>query len=207
MKKTIIIGIVLLTLLIGLVSAEEISYIYNDRSDIDLTIPCYDATNALCDASTNCNISIKYPDSSILVNDGEMTHNDINFNYTIKQSYIERTYGEYHVNIYCVGSDYGHTEFIMNIKPDSLRDNNYVIFIIIGIFVYGLLIFSILREEYALGMIASMAIIIIGIYVYMYGIIGITNWITDTFALINIVMGAYIFLRGTTEEAMQHLGG
>jgi len=94
----------------------------------------------------------------------------------------------------------------MNINPDSQRENNYIIFIIVGIFIYGLLIFSLAKQEYAMGMIASMAVIVLGIYVFIYGIMGINNWITDTFALINIAVGAYIFLRGTGEEAMQHLG-
>jgi len=107
MKKILLIGVIILALFATIVSAEGIGYVYNDRSDINLKIPCYNSTNAVCGSDVNCTLTIIDPDSSTLLNNVTMDKTGIYYNYTISQSLINLKYGEYHVTMYCFGSEYG----------------------------------------------------------------------------------------------------
>lgn len=79
--KTIFIILILLTL-IPLVNAES-SYTFKQGETIDLKISCFNNDYSSCDSSTDCNITIYYPNSSALVSGGELTYGANYYNYTI----------------------------------------------------------------------------------------------------------------------------
>lgn len=74
------------------------------------------------------------------------------------------------------------------------------------LFLWFFLILSFTKDIYVIGMIASMGLVVSGIYIAVNGAGNVDNLLTQAFALIHIAIGAYIFLRGTTEEAMEALG-
>jgi len=76
------------------------------------------------------------------------------------------------------------------------------IFIIILV-LYLFLVLSFWKEEYVIGAIASMGLIVAGIYLHINGAGDVNNFLTQALALINIALGAYIFLRGTIEQAQE----
>ena len=78
-------------------ASESTLGIFEVSTDIELLQICSNET-ALCDI---CNISsIKYPNSSILLSNLEMTRRVADFNYTINSTYISKI-GTYTVNGFC----------------------------------------------------------------------------------------------------------
>ena len=65
---------------------------------------------------------------------------------------------------------------------------------------YLLLVFAFIIEDYIVGLLASLAIMCIGIYIAIYNIEGINNILTQTFGLISICIGAYVFINGSVEK-------
>lgn len=54
-------------------------------------------------------------------------------------------------------------------------------------------------KEYAIGAFGSMLLMAIGVYIIGYGLTSVTNFITQTFAIILIGVGAYVLIRGAFE--------
>jgi hypothetical protein len=105
---------ILLILLIPLTSAQMI---YKQSDAIDLKIPCYNSSNAVCSASAICNISINYPNETYLIKGKAMTNLGIYHNYTLISSQTQ-TLGEYKVYTTCQdGNDYGYSSFTYEITP------------------------------------------------------------------------------------------
>ena len=70
----------------------------------------------------------------------------------------------------------------------------------ISIIVIILLIISIIKKIYALGMISAMAMIVIGVNVLASGIQGIDNILTLGLGIIFVCLGIYLFLNGSLEQ-------
>jgi len=73
------------------------------------------------------------------------------------------------------------------------------IFLII-VFVFVLLGISFAIKSYALGLISAMAMMIIGVYIAINGIIGIDNILTQALAVSSIGIGAYVFIYGSIQQ-------
>lgn len=56
-------------------------------------------------------------------------------------------------------------------------------------------------KEYAISAMGSMLIIAIGIYIIINGVTSIDNFLTRTFGIVLIGVGAYILIRGGIEAA------
>ena len=70
---------------------------------------------------------------------------------------------------------------------------------IIMLVAFGLLALGFLIKDYAVGTIASMFLIVLGVYVSIYGIVEISNFVTQALGLVLICVGAYILLRSGIE--------
>jgi len=68
------------------------------------------------------------------------------------------------------------------------------------------MIFGTINDEMVLTSIAAMALVVLGIYIHMNGYGDVKSWISDTFGFINIIIGAYVFIRIWGEEAVNQLG-
>ena len=76
-----------------------------------------------------------------------------------------------------------------------------IAFIFIGsVLMYFLLVLAFALENYPLGMLSSLGIIIIGVYIAIYNIEYINNMLTQAFALISIGLGSYVFINGSVEK-------
>ena len=78
----------------------------------------------------------------------------------------------------------------------------YVSIILMWLF----LIMSFASGEYTIAMLASMGMIVAGIFIAVNGAGNVDNLLTQAFALIHIMIGAYLFIRGTAEKAQEALG-
>lgn len=79
-------------------------------------------------------------------------------------------------------------------------------FIFIGaVLAYLLLVLSFIIEDYPIGMLSSLAIMCIGIYIAIYNMESINNLLTQTFGLISIGIGAYVFISGSVEKIKEFI--
>ena len=76
-----------------------------------------------------------------------------------------------------------------------------IAFIFVGsILMYLLLVLAFTLENYPLGMLSSLGIIVIGIYIAIYNVEHINNLLTQAFGLISIMLGSYVFINGSVEK-------
>ena len=109
MKKfLIIIGIVLiLPLVVG-------TLYYPQNSVTDMKIPCLN-NNTYCSVDTTCNLTIIYPNGSVLINDDKMTNGGVFFNYTLNENQTTLL-GEYPSTMICNDTGiFGYTTFTYEI--------------------------------------------------------------------------------------------
>ena len=69
-----------------------------------------------------------------------------------------------------------------------------------SVLMYLLLVLAFTLENYPLGMLSSLGIITIGVYIAIYNVEHINNLLTQAFALISIMLGAYVFIKGSKEK-------
>lgn len=79
MNKNIYIWILALVLIVSSVSAQ---LIYKSGQEIDIKIPCFN-NGTYCSAATMCNLTSSYPNSTIFINNLDMTNQRSYHNYTI----------------------------------------------------------------------------------------------------------------------------
>jgi len=206
MNKQIKILMVGLLLMMSFVVAQDTDYIYESGKDVTLNINCFNETFALCDSSTACYMTISYPDGTNLVNNGTMTRDVSYYNYSIGASQLNQK-GEYSATAYCDNRENGFSSFQFLITSNNSRFPPYVLNLIITIFLFVLFFFGIMKEDVTLTAIASMGLIVVGIFTHINGFGDVKNWITDLWALVNIAIGSYVLIRVTMEEAVNNLNG
>lgn len=99
------------------------SYYYKQKTNTDLKVSCFDENNTYCTASTTCNITIFYPNSTVLINNQNMTHNPSFYNYTLTAKHTEFM-GEYSVVVFCdgQGTDDGYSTFTYAITKEGTEN-------------------------------------------------------------------------------------
>lgn len=122
MKKILLMGIVMFLLVLPFVLAEP-SLFYKQNSDIDLKVACFNNNYALCDASTNCFITINYPNGTNLIENGTMSKRVSFYNYSMGS--LEET-GVYKAVTYCEATDNGFTEFEFEVNPTGKERINLI---------------------------------------------------------------------------------
>ena len=81
-----------------------------------------------------------------------------------------------------------------------------VSFVFVGIVLaYLLLVLALSMKDYPIGMLSSLTIMSLGIYIAIYNIEGINNILTQTFGLISICIGAYVFINGSIEKIKEFI--
>lgn len=70
----------------------------------------------------------------------------------------------------------------------------------ISMIVVILLIISFVIQSYALGMISSMAMVVIGVHILSSGMEGIVDFLTEGLGIIFAVIGLYIFINGSLQQ-------
>ena len=68
-----------------------------------------------------------------------------------------------------------------------------------------LLVLAFILEDYPIGMLASLAIMCIGIYIAVYNIEGINNLLTQALGLILICIGAFVFINGSIDKIKEFI--
>lgn len=180
-NKLLLILISALILIVSsfIVSASDFTFIAGDP--IDLNIDCFVNKNA-CPNTTACNLSITYPNGSVLLSNGIMSYNTRYFNRTLNPLNVT---GIYKGSMNCVLSGTNaYTLFTFEIVRISASKSAFLLAMVIlwigmcalGIFFGIFWIFSAL----------------LGVFL---GIIGISEY-SFTVGLIFIICNAIVFLMG-----------
>lgn len=112
----------------------EADYIYKYNTTVDIKNPCIN-NGTWCSASSQCNITVQYPNGSVLVNKGVMSNQNTYYNYTISDS---QTLGYYPITMSCLDSGlYGVDSFYILVskngeypKGDNFELLVYILFIL-----------------------------------------------------------------------------
>ena len=143
-KKIIVLALILLVM--PMVLAADYSYLFQQDKETNLKIFCVDDNNVLCDATVGCNLTILYPNNSILIDNEIMTHNANYFNYSLTTEQMN-TIGEYSVSVACANSYAGFSTFTYLITPSGepfTPEKSYLLFgILLSIFLFICLLFYI----------------------------------------------------------------
>ena len=116
----ILISFLFVILLISLASAED-SFIFQQGTEVDMKVSCFDVNNTLCTSLTPCQLTINYPNQSNMVKNVTMTFNNQYYNYTLITNYT-RVVGEYVDLVTCQGGGGdGFTDFTHLVNPTGIR--------------------------------------------------------------------------------------
>jgi hypothetical protein len=148
-KARIFLFVMIFTLLISMVSADELislkpTYNYKFGNIVDIKNPCY-FNGANCPSTALCNITVYNPDNSILVDNQQMTYNPTYFNYTLPDT--NYSMGSYTCDMGCTfGGNSGTQRFYLNIGTGyTLTDQTTLMYVVL---IAILIITFILLETY-----------------------------------------------------------
>jgi len=122
MKKLIIL-IIFGMVLISFASAETTFYVTKGESHT-IKFSC-ERDGAMCPASTTCNITINYPNSTVLINNSVATnHYDGYFGYDLNENQTTPS-GEYSTRVSCTDGNLNETStFIYEVNPTGIRPSD-----------------------------------------------------------------------------------
>lgn len=70
---------------------------------------------------------------------------------------------------------------------------------------FFLLILAFILKDYIIGMLASLGIMSLGVYITIYNIENINNILTQSLATIFMCLGFYIFITGSIEKIKEYM--
>lgn len=122
MKKINIILLIMLSLVLPVVLAglsdEDIRFVAIQNEPLDVKEQCFN-NNTYCSATSECNITVKNPTQTILVNNQIMTNQNSFHNYTLNIANTTSV-GVYESTIICIdGTDKGYDTFNFKITSDG----------------------------------------------------------------------------------------
>lgn len=109
MKKLIII-LFLILIVINVNYARDDSYVFKQNDPASLIVSCFNENNSICGDSTNCQITVIRPNSSILLNNASMTYAGAYYNYSLGTNETTEL-GIYSAIVTCQSSTDGFSTF------------------------------------------------------------------------------------------------
>ncbi len=116
MKKLML----LFLLLLLPVAVAQTSFTFPESTPTDLKVSCFNENNSLCDTTTECLLTIDYPNATNLIKNESMTYNFNYFNFTLNENQTTPS-GEYSVSVACQGQEVGFTTFTYEVNPTGIR--------------------------------------------------------------------------------------
>lgn len=108
--KMLLIAILVIPLVIGA------DFTFEQNKEFDLKFFCFNETNSLCPSGSTCNMTLFYPNNTILVNNQQLTFNPSYFNYTLNSTQTTAT-GIGIGSTYCYGTTVGFSTFNYEVTP------------------------------------------------------------------------------------------
>ena len=202
-KMLLIFALILLMAIPSILAADT----YKQGTIVDLTTICIN-NGTYCSGVAKCNITIFYPDGTILINNALMTNNDNYHNYTLTANQTS-ILGIYTTSMVCTEGDYkGYTSAIYEITSSGIKnisnlENPLLIFLIIIAFV--ILIFARQMENLYLSFISGAMFGLIGVYIIIYGLNNVVNMYTQGLGIVFVGLALY-FIIVSAYELVENYG-
>lgn len=133
-------------LLLGIILAPAVTtqeFIYKQNEPLDLKVNCF-INNTYCSPLAACNITIIYPNSSIMINNLQMSNNNNYHNISLNDNYT-KLLGKYQVSVICRDNNInGYSIYYYTVTPSGQErpdNSNNISYLIIGLIVGLSLIF------------------------------------------------------------------
>jgi len=202
-------SVLIMIFLSGVVSA-ELSVGYNDDSlpkvlgrvyqqdkEVDLKVPCFN-NGTYCSGSATCNVTILYPNSSVLVDNQLMTNGGSYHNYTLTSGQTN-TAGEYSGTVVCEDNgNNGKSTFSYSITASGNtttgnEGNTYLGFILLILGLSGGLIFLSInfKEEHPF---LHLLFLFVALMIFIFGLHSINEMMKNITATINTTPIYFIVL-------------
>jgi|TARA_R100000750_G_scaffold62840_1_gene58453 hypothetical protein len=192
---------------ISLGSTEEgvsVNFFVKENTDYDVKVSCENQGN-FCSSSVACNVTFVYPNSTILIDNQEMTNlNNGYFNYSLIPAQTIPV-GKYSGRTGCTDGNVSATTTFnyevtsTGIKGESIFNNPSLIFF--GILSFAFLFLGVYFSNPSMGFIGSIIFLLMGVYMMIYGFNNITDFYTRG-AAISIIGLGFIFMFASAYEWM-----
>lgn len=183
MRNKLILSILILCLVLPSCLAIQT---FKQNNPVDLKIQCI-INGTFCSNTAKCNVSIQYPDGSLLVNNQQMTNQISFYNYTLPSS---NTLGEYPCSATCCdGTNCGTNGCNYLITPTG-DSNNLGFYIMLTIIIIGLLVFGVATRNIPVTLIGGMITMSWGVYIAFNGFDVFKNAATEFLSIGIIALGA-----------------
>ena len=198
MKKTII-TIILILIALPLITATDIEYTFKQNTISNLRVGCTDATNLPCNSSVVCNISVFNPDGSPLINNQQMTRNDLEYNYSLSSTQTANI-GVYSSVVQCQSVLLGTKTFNYEVTSTGNKGqySSYILLFIIGLGII-LLVLAVSTSQEVIGFISGIMFFVAGIYLFGYGLGILSNLYSRILATISLGFGIMLMIISTYE--------
>lgn len=178
----------LLLLIIPLVSAQE--GVYPRNKQLDLKVQCLN-NGSYCSSTAVCNITVTYPNNSLLVNNRPMSNQVAYHNYTLLPQYTLTT-GTYDANVICNdGAVKPNVQFSYDITPSGATNLLGFYFLVI-ILSLGLIVVGLWQKSITITMFGTLGLTMFGLWVLFYGIDIYKNTLTDSIAIIILGLAGFL---------------
>lgn len=195
MNKQLIMMIVMLLVINGVmfISAQQT---FQQDQPIDLKIQCI-INGTYCSGSAFCNVTIQYPNGTLLVNNKGMTNQISFYNYSLPST---SNLGNYLCSATCCDAGFCGTDSDCDYSITPTGDDRgislFLILIICGFFLFAIDYFV---ETGYLTFLSGVVFVITGVYSMIYGIGFLSELWTRAIALVSIGVG-FIFILGAAYD-------
>jgi len=171
------------------------SYVFEQYSSPNLKVPCFNELSDYCDVATTCNITISNPSFSTIVDNQGMAWSSSYYSYQLNSTQTQWT-GSYPVTVVCKGTSMGYSTFSFDVTSGGNTETytGYILlWILIFVVMWVLMVIAIKIENEILAFFAAMGLMAFSVSLIIYGT-NLNSFVTRSFALINIGVGAYILI-------------
>lgn len=202
-SKLFILMFVLVMLSFMEITFASADQIFQANQPVDLKIQCI-INGTYCSAVSVCNITVAYPNNTLLISNRLMTNNISFYNYTLPDTSV---LGNYKCSVTCCdggfcGTSYsgdyidistGNCDFTLT-PTGGDRVNSIGTFTILLIVSLIVLIFGVIMSNEYIGFVGSALMLVTGVYSMIYGLGNLSNFYTQAVSYILLGIGTLFFI-------------
>lgn len=196
--------VIVMLLSITLVSA-ELEKAFEDQvlktaKTGDVKFLCVDQVGSPCSNQATCNVTFSLPvNGTVIVNNQLATQVSKGiFNYTLIGNNV-RTSGTYEGIAVCTDGLYtGSMSFPVVVSPSGAVNSLWALIVVIAI-AFSFMIFGFYKEDIWITVIASWALVFVGLFTLINGFDVYRDWRTEAMSFLMLAVAGYVSIRSTLE--------
>jgi hypothetical protein len=130
--------LIVLSVMLAITSAQEYTFIKDTTNEVKIS--CETELGKVCETSVSCNMSLLYPNNSLLKDNVKMTNNGFFYNYTLLDTELSEL-GNYKARIQCCGNYCKTEEFSLLINRTGKNISIPTAIMYVAIMVFLLFLF------------------------------------------------------------------